>query len=57
MRTSEDFSSLVTFLLVTFRGFLVTFFVALICFEEQCLGLFRGFFVALILAKFYAYSP
>ena len=47
-----------------FRGF----FVALICLEKQCLGvfrgffvvfswLFRGFFVALILGKFYAYSP
>ena len=41
---------------------------ALICLEKQCLGvfrgffvvfswLFRGFFVALILGKFYAYSP
>ena len=42
--------------------------VALICLEKQCLGvfrgfsvvfswLFRGFSVALILGKFYAYSP
>ena len=58
---SEDFSLLVTFLLVTFswlfRGLFRGFFVALICLEKQCLGVFRGFFVALILGKFYAYSP
>ena len=54
---SEDFSLLVTFLLVTFLWLFRGFFVALICLEKQCLGVFRGFFVALILGKFYAYSP
>ena len=54
---SEDFSLLVTFLLVTFPWLFRGFFVALICLEQQCLGVFRGFPVALILGKFYAYSP
>ena len=43
---SEDFSLLVAFLLVTFSWLFRGFFVALFCLEKQCLGLFRGFFVA-----------
>ena len=63
-RFSEDFSLLVAFLLVTFSWL----FVALFCLEKQCSGLFRyffvvfswlfrGFFVAPVLGKIYAYSP
>ena len=66
--SSEDFSLLVAFLLVTFSWFFRGFFVALFCLEKQCSGLFRyffvafswlfrGFFVAPVLGKFYAYSP
>ena len=47
---SEDFSLLMTFFYsLLFRGFpwlFRGFFVALICLEKQCLGLFRGFFMA-----------
>ena len=43
---SEDFSLLVTLLLVTFSWLFRGFFVALICLEKQCLGVFRGFSVA-----------
>ena len=43
---SEDFSLLVTFLLVTSSWLFHGFFVAIICLEKQCLGVFRGFFVA-----------
>ena len=52
---SEDFSLLVAFLLVTwlFRGPLLS--------RKTVFGpfslLFRGFFVAFFLGKFYAYSP
>ena len=45
------------FLLVTFSWLVRGFFVALFCLEKQCLGLFRGFFVAPVLGKMYAYSP
>ena len=44
LHQSEDFSLLVTFLLVTFSWLFCGFFVALISLEKQCLGLFRGFF-------------
>ena len=44
-------------LFVTGDVFTRYFFVALICLEKQCLGVFRGFSVALVLGKFYAYSP
>ena len=54
---SEDFSLLVAFLLVTFswlfRGPHLLGKTVFGCFS----WLFRGFFVALILGKFYAYSP
>ena len=51
---SEDFSLLVAFdYSLLFRGFSV----ALFCLEKQCSGLFRGFFVAPVLGKIYAYSP
>ena len=43
--SSEDFSLLVAFLLVTFSCFFRGFFVALFCLEKQCSGLFRYFFV------------
>ena len=56
----KTFRYLQGFYSLLFRGF----FVALICLEKQCLGLFRGFpwlfrgfLAALILGKFYAYSP
>ena len=42
---SEDFSLLVAFLLFTFSWFFSGFFVALLCLEKQCSGLFRYFFV------------
>ena len=44
---SEDFSLLVTFLLVNLSWLSV----AVICLEKQCLRLLPGFFVALILGK------
>ena len=65
----SDFSLLVTLLLVTFSWLFRGFFVALICLEKKTVFgrfswlfcgffvAFRGFFVALILGKFYAYSP
>ena len=68
LHVSEDFSLLVAFLLVTFSWLFRGFFVALVCLEKQCSGLFRyffvvfswlfrGFFMAPVLGKFYAYSP
>ena len=42
---------------VAFSWFFRGFFVALFCLEKQCSGLFRYFFVAPVLGKFYAYSP
>ena len=60
--SSEDFSLLVAFLLVTFswlfRGFFVAFFVALFCLEKTVFGpfslLFRVFFVAFSWPPFWA---
>ena len=42
---------------VAFSWFFRGFFVALFCLEKQCSDLFRYFFVAPVLGKFYAYSP
>ena len=42
---------------VAFSWFFPGFFLAFSCLETQCSGLFRGFFVAPVLGKFYAYSP
>ena len=53
---------------MAFPWFFSGFFVALVCLEKQCLGVFRGFFVvfawlsrgffvAPVLGKIYAYSP
>ena len=58
---SEDFSLLVTFLLVTFswlfRGPHLLRKTVFGRFSWLLRGFFRGFFVALVLGKFYAYSP
>ena len=59
-RHSEDFSLLVAFLLVTFRGFFVAFlwlFRGPLLSRNTVSGLFRDFFVASVLGKIYAYSP
>ena len=55
--SSEDFSLLLAFFLVNFSWLFRGFSVALLRLEKQRLDLFRGFFLAPVLGKIYAYSP